>query len=581
MKSTIRMVSTSKLKPHRLQGEAFPDRKPNEEFIEDVRENGVRQIVTVAKDLTILSGHCRVLAAVAVGITELEVAMLDLDPESLEARREWARTNSQRIDMNTKEKGRFYLIEKGLEEECAKLRKWAGKALPSSSKVDHAPNLAHGASSTEKEGKTRAPVAAAIAASKVGWTRATAEKAAEAVQALDKAIAAGDQEAAAKIEKALEKGPTKAAAVARDTGFSPKLDSEPKKEVTISEKQAKALKALTSAMKTCKAVLNQDKMEKQIGDAIHAGGHYLTGGGSEVEQEQKPATTEDFVQWVLDGLADLRTKDNPKARLEAIRALSIELDVSKLIPAMLDGSDLKPAVYLGELPSEHIPAAQKVQQEIQHRLKQMKAFENWDQNGRPKSSRDLCKAVRNAVKSFENHCAVGDEEQPALIEVMFPEKLDTPEFKEIWNEWWSLRKKTKKTVTESVRKKQLKVLEKGDPDQAIDMVTTAIEKGWKGIDDKAWEYGPYAGRMLGQKPSENASSPESDGELFLRVIDAVRKAWAPELRNESDVEKALNDKHLFEAAKRVGLNTIQQADHRDLTRRAQFIRKLKEVRGAV
>jgi uncharacterized protein YdaU (DUF1376 family) len=64
---------------------------------------------------------------------------------------------------------------------------------------------------------------------------------------------------------------------------------------------------------------------------------------------------------------------------------------------------------------------------------------------------------------------------------VIPEKLDTPEFIESFNEFIKYRKKIKKPLSDMSAKKQIKKLSEFSVNDAIKMIDQTIANGWQGI----------------------------------------------------------------------------------------------------
>ena len=62
-----------------------------------------------------------------------------------------------------------------------------------------------------------------------------------------------------------------------------------------------------------------------------------------------------------------------------------------------------------------------------------------------------------------------------------PPSLDTPEFREAWQEWETHRREIRKRQTPTSRKRQLASCEKMGVARAIAMIENTIEKGWMGL----------------------------------------------------------------------------------------------------
>ena len=67
------------------------------------------------------------------------------------------------------------------------------------------------------------------------------------------------------------------------------------------------------------------------------------------------------------------------------------------------------------------------------------------------------------------------------VVVEFPSNLDTPEFKNTWKEWECYRTETKKKLTPSTVKKQLKMLSEHTAPEAVVIIEKSIRNGWQGL----------------------------------------------------------------------------------------------------
>jgi hypothetical protein len=72
------------------------------------------------------------------------------------------------------------------------------------------------------------------------------------------------------------------------------------------------------------------------------------------------------------------------------------------------------------------------------------------------------------------------ERTPSDSDAEISDHLHTPEFVAAWNSWWSHRKRKRLSVTDSVKKRQLKLLSIGDAAQAAAIVSKAEENSWQG-----------------------------------------------------------------------------------------------------
>jgi hypothetical protein len=65
--------------------------------------------------------------------------------------------------------------------------------------------------------------------------------------------------------------------------------------------------------------------------------------------------------------------------------------------------------------------------------------------------------------------------------IVFPQSLDTPSFKETWNRWLVFRSEIKHKVTPSTQSSQFKMLSKYPEPVAIQMLEQSITNGWQGL----------------------------------------------------------------------------------------------------
>jgi hypothetical protein len=65
--------------------------------------------------------------------------------------------------------------------------------------------------------------------------------------------------------------------------------------------------------------------------------------------------------------------------------------------------------------------------------------------------------------------------------VDFPSNLNTPEFLQKWDEWEVFRKESRKKLTPSTKKKQLKLLSEFSIDDAMAAIDLSIQNGWQGL----------------------------------------------------------------------------------------------------
>jgi len=565
-------VAIATLKPHRLQQQVFPGRKADDAMIESVRNLGVIESPSVSADGVILSGCRRVDAAEACGLETLEVRVWDCLGDSPDADEIWVDSNVERSDLTNEERARLYLERKRIEEERAKGRSEAAKKAPrkkEQSAETEPGNLPDSNSDTdEPSGYSQRKTSQSSrdrAAADVGLSGKTAEKLGKAVTAKDAAVAAGDHKAAERIKDAIETNATKAVQTAAETGYLPAEDRKPEQspEKAISKLREKAASSITAFVRALEPHEQDIKLRSLLSECGVAT-------GDDLSDNLKPHTAEEFIVWMKDSMEDLTTKEHTKAsELAIVDLLQNVRDPSKLITMITDGRQLKPAVYLSKLPDEHAAATELVEQELKIRFKQLKGFENWDQNGRPVACRSLCKVARGQVKGFENHCAVGDEEQPALIDVAFPEKLDTPVFRKVWAEYWDHRKKTKKPITETVRTRSFNNLTKfagGTVEDAIAIVGKTIESNWNGIPDGIWDTiwtGPDAGKKRPEAPAAKSAGESAPEFNFEEIVMSVKRSWHPDVKDRdavlSELSKSRSKKDaelIFNTIFRAGISTI-------------------------
>lgn len=104
---------------------------------------------------------------------------------------------------------------------------------------------------------------------------------------------------------------------------------------------------------------------------------------------------------------------------------------------------------------------------------------------------DSSKKVKNRKK----------EKKPTVV---FPDGLDTDDFRAKWAEWEQHRKEKRSAITPTTRKKQMADMEAIGHDRAIAAIEYSMRQGWSGIFE--------------QKDKSNGKSTQSD-----RNIDAAAK----------------------------------------------------------
>lgn len=186
-----------------------------------------------------------------------------------------------------------------------------------------------------------------------------------------------------------------------------------------------------------------------------------------------------------------------------------------------------------KLPENDSEALQQVVSQLESGVKQLRRRETWA--GCAADVRQFIRKGRRLLLQFEKHAAVGSEPDRSLFEGdnSLPSHLDNEEFLSVFAEWWDDRRKRKLSVTDSVRKKQLKLLGFGDSAQACAIVLKAIENQWKGIPDDIWST-QWEGR-------EPAHAPEA----VLQKIRASRRKGGTYKRGEDMRRSASEDRSTF------------------------------------
>jgi len=178
-------------------------------------------------------------------------------------------------------------------------------------------------------------------------------------------------------------------------------------------------------------------------------------------------------------------------------------------------------------------ALQQVVSQLETGIRQLRKRETW--SGCAPDVRQFIRKSRRLVLQFEKHAAVGSEPDRSMFEgdTSLPPHLDNEEFLSVFAEWWENRRKRKLSVTDSVRKKQLKLLGLGDSTQACAIVLKALENQWQGIPDDIW-----ATQWEGRDP---ANAPEAT----LQQIRASRGKGGTYKRGEHGRRSASQDRSTF------------------------------------
>lgn len=170
----------------------------------------------------------------------------------------------------------------------------------------------------------------------------------------------------------------------------------------------------------------------------------------------------------------------------------------------------KPADYLPKLPDSHAEACEVVAKEIKTRVDGLVGFEEWEVNGRRTAGRSLKTTAQNALKKFSKHAKLEAEADPVLIDTKFAEHLDNETFKTAWNEWLAAKKKQKKEVSAPTQVRQLNILAHFDSEQAVEILTKAMQKPWDGIPVfRELAQTPWAGRPPAYPPVDKKTEEET------------------------------------------------------------------------
>ena len=101
------------------------------------------------------------------------------------------------------------------------------------------------------------------------------------------------------------------------------------------------------------------------------------------------------------------------------------------------------------------------------------------------------------------------------VVVEFPSNLDTPEFKNTWKEWECYRTETKKKLTPSTVKKQLKMLSEYTAPEAVVIIEKSIRNGWQGL---------FPERNQQESPKQCILHPNQPGKKWQTATDG-RKVY--------------------------------------------------------
>jgi ParB family chromosome partitioning protein len=192
-KHELTVIDPRKLLSHPLNAWLYGT-EPEPEFVESVRKHGVLTPILIAQSRTIISGHRRCQAAIIAGVGVVPIDIYPKELDDLELRRLLIVHNLQR-KKTVEQCGREYAELKSVEELLAKQRQQKhGGTAPGRGSTNTQENT-----SASDRGKARDR-----AASKLGMSGPTAEKALNVVNAIDQAEAAGDTAKAADLRHKLE-----------------------------------------------------------------------------------------------------------------------------------------------------------------------------------------------------------------------------------------------------------------------------------------------------------------------------------------------------------------------------------------
>jgi len=185
----LRELNPAELKNHPVNIEIYGTQSPDDEMLASVKEFGVLDPLKATKDSVVLSGmrrlqHAKIAKLKAVPVLVSRTALSDYEQvvEIVESNRCREKTMEQ--------KAREYA--KLSEAKAAEAR----KRMVSGKKSDPGKKVSEGENGRAKDD----------AASHVGMSRPTAEKAREVVEEIDKAKEAGDESRAASLRQKLNKG---------------------------------------------------------------------------------------------------------------------------------------------------------------------------------------------------------------------------------------------------------------------------------------------------------------------------------------------------------------------------------------
>lgn len=172
---TVTQVDPGKLKPHPANSSLYGDSTVLDQLFVDSIKGGVLEPLLATGDMTIISGHRRREAALSVGLTTVPVVVRPDLTDPLDVEEALIVANKQRTKDNLQKAREFKRLQE-IEAKRAASRRGRSKKI------------------TKEVNKNEGPKGRAsdIAAKQVGMSPATARKAAEVVDEIDKAEAGGD-----------------------------------------------------------------------------------------------------------------------------------------------------------------------------------------------------------------------------------------------------------------------------------------------------------------------------------------------------------------------------------------------------
>lgn len=219
MKATIEERNPNDLKNHETNIGLYGD-KPDQEFIEKVAKHGITTPLTILPDNTVVCGHRRRQAALINKMKSVPVFVRHDLTDPLDIQELLVLDNAQRVK-TTEQKAREYKLLKEIEAERAKERQGTSTGGADPQLRGNSPKL----KKSGKKGKS-----GDIAAEKVGMSSKTAEKAAEIVDAIDEAEAAGDTEKADQLRDTLNKN---VSAAHREAQQKPEREEMPEDDLAV------------------------------------------------------------------------------------------------------------------------------------------------------------------------------------------------------------------------------------------------------------------------------------------------------------------------------------------------------------